>query len=453
MNISNIFGTDGIRDHVGTGLLTLDKLPILGKALATWACDKYQREPHVLLIHDTRISCSFIKAALTSGLLLSPIKLYNGGILPTPAGALIAHYTKLFDCVLIISASHNPWHDNGIKIIDGGTGKLTFDDERVLVERIVHYSLNAPSSNNKGYQTLGQEVIWTTGEDTYCSFVTSLFSSHMLTGKKIILDTANGASYRVAPRIFSVLGAQVITLNNIPNGVNINQACGTQYLDHLQQEVIKNQADMGFAFDGDGDRVIAVNHEGEIKNGDDILALLLAHPEYSTSTKIVGTVMSNQAFEKFLEQQGKQLVRTPVGDKYIVEQLIQQRLLIGGEPSGHIILNPQRPIGDGIITALKLIETLSYSDNWSMRTFAHYPQILINVPVNHKYDLEHPLLADSILQAQSHLTNGRLLVRYSGTEPLLRIMVEDISHHHATQVAHNVAYTICQILEKTFENR
>ena len=261
--------------------------------------------------------------------------------------------------------------------------------------------------------------------------------------KKIVLDVAHGATYRVAEQIFNALGAQTIIINNTPNGTNINHHCGALSPALLQEAVVLSCADAGFAFDGDGDRVIAVNRHGVIKDGDDILALLLQHPAYVHLTTVVGTLMTNCGFETYLTTHNKNLVRTAVGDKFVIEKLEQLNTILGGEQSGHIILKDIINTGDGILVALRVLESLLHSGNWDMETFIKYPQVLINVPVQTKKDLNSSPLYDIISTAQAKLTSGRLLVRFSGTESLLRVMVEAAS----LEGAHAIGLDVAQQLE------
>lgn len=424
----NIFGTDGIRGMVGAEPFLINSLVNIGSAIADWAQEKYGKNPHILLAHDTRISSSFVKSALKSGLLLSPVNIYDGHVLPSPAVSQIINLDNIFNCGIIISASHNPYDDNGIKIVDSKQGKLSPGDEELIT------SLINDTKRLNDYTNLGVEHRTKDFAQDYEQALENVFKPNMMIGKKVILDCAHGATYKIAPSIFKKLGAHCIVLNNNPNGTNINDQCGTLYPAKLQRAVIDHNADIGFAFDGDGDRIVCVNKEGAIKDGDDILALLIHHPDYKATKNIIGTIMTNQGLDVYLKRHNKDLERTPVGDKYIAEYLTTHNLLLGGEPSGHIILNNYLPTGDGIFTALKIIETLLLTDNWDMKTFIKFPQIIINIPVKHKKDLTTPPLSDVIAASSRKLTTGRLIVRYSGTEHLLRIMIEDDDIKHAESI-------------------
>lgn len=423
----NLFGTDGIRATVGKAPFTSKELTQLGHALGLWACQRYSQQPRILLGHDTRHSCSWVKSALQTGLLRHPVIVYDADVLPTPALCKIIKDNNEFDCSIIISASHNPYHDNGIKIVNQA-GKINREDELLIS------SLFRQEQLSDDYSLFGNVTWFTHAQALYQQALQRHFPSNFLHNKKVVLDCANGATTTSALAIFKLFGATVIPLHYQPNGININQACGTLHTQDLQQAIVAHQADIGFAFDGDGDRVIAVNRHGTPRDGDDIMALLLHHPLYADTPHIVSTIMSNQGFEVYVKNQHKQLIRTSVGDKYVAAQLAQDNLLLGGEQSGHIIMRDYLDTGDGIFTALRVMETLLLTNNWDMITFQRYPQILLNIPVTTKQDLTSPPLAALIAQSQSQLHSGRIVVRYSGTENLLRIMVEDDQLHHAQSI-------------------
>ena len=295
------------------------------------------------------------------------------------------------DCSIIISASHNPYDDNGIKIMDSRTGKLALEDE-LMISQLFH-DATVPEI------AMVRSTAPGTATD-YCETIITLFPANFLAGKRIVIDAAHGATYQVAPRIFRALGAELIVINNQPTGYNINEQCGALHPDELVRTVIAEQAALGFAFDGDGDRVVAVNCEGEVCDGDDLLAILAEHPAYAASDTIVGTSMTNEGFVQYLKQQQKKLIRTAVGDKYVAEQLTNNQWLLGGETSGHIILNDIISTGDGILAALRVLEVVQMTGNWSLKTFMHYPQVMINMPVAARKDLASSPLATIIKDAQ-----------------------------------------------------
>lgn len=433
MDIPNLFGTDGIRTTVGTTPFTYHELPQLGRAIAQWAQITYGNNPRILLAHDTRQSCAWVKASLQSGLLLSPVKLYDAGVVTSPVISQLLHYSTDYDCGIIISASHNSYEDNGIKLIDAHSGKLSLEAEKQISE-FFFTPLTPPD-----YTILGSQSFITDAATEYQKHIAPFFRSNFLHGIKIVLDCAHGAAWSLAPQIFTDFGADVISLHNKPNGLNINKQSGAVYPQALQKAVVTHQATLGFAFDGDGDRVVAANKHGQLKNGDDILALLLGHPAYKDEQSVVGTSMTNQGFENYLQKQSKSLIRAQVGDKYVTQGMVKHNLLLGGEPSGHIIARDYLNTGDGIFNALRIIQALQYTGNWEMTTFTKYPQIIINVPVTRKPKLDTEPLASLIASSSAQIKQGRLIVRYSGTEPLLRIMIEEEQFEQAQSIGSQLA--------------
>jgi phosphoglucosamine mutase len=432
-----LFGTDGIRGRVGTPPFDQKNIIELGHAIAQWALEKYGPNPTLLFGQDSRQSGDWIVANLLSALLQYPITVSNAQIIPTPALCRLLQQSSFFDCAIMISASHNPAHDNGIKIVDRATGKLSAQDEAYITAQ---FGLShAPS-----YQAFGRSNYFAQGAQQYAQSIVPLFEKNFLKGITIGLDCANGATYAAAPDLFRQFGANVVAINTESDGATINNNCGSQHPKSLQKLVIKHQLDMAFAFDGDGDRVVGINKDGIIKNGDDMLALLTHHPLYADQPVIVGTVMSNVGLDNFLLTQNKKLVRTSVGDKYIASYLSSHNLLLGGEQSGHIILNDYLPTGDGIVTALRVAQTVLATNNLSMETFTHFPQLIVNIPVSVKRDLKSPEIASIISDHEKLLGHGRLLVRYSGTENLLRIMVEERTNA--------VAQKVCASLTKSLKS-
>jgi phosphoglucosamine mutase len=432
-----------MRARVGSYPFTHETLPVLGRALARWGQEKYGPGCSFLIAGDTRYSRSWIHATLTSGLLRYPVTVYNAHIIPTPALFHIMKDEPTISCGIMISASHNPAEDNGIKLIDSLTGKLSLEDE----ERI-SYLINHPDSISN-YDALGEEIHFAPALQLYQDRLINLFPRDLLNNKTIVLDCANGATSYVVERVFMTLGARTVIINHTPDGYNINKNCGALHPEGLQKAVIEHDAFAGFAFDGDGDRVIAVNGKGELKDGDDILALLLTHPAWKNEHGAVSTIMANQSLEQLVTSQGKQFFRTNVGDKYVLEAMVQHNLALGAEPSGHIIIRDIIPTGDGILVALKVLETLILTGNELMATPPKFPQITINVPIKRKRDLQESPLLEIIKASTSHLnqlTTGRLLVRYSGTEPLIRVMVEAADQEHMKAIAQDLAHKLQQEL-------
>lgn len=429
--IVDLFGTDGIRKTVGQSPFTAHELPLLGWAIGNWLRAKYSDNIEVLIAHDTRQSAAFIKAALKTGLLAHPITIHDAHILPTPAVSRLVQEHATMVCGIIISASHNPYHDNGIKLFDASGNKLSPEDID-QINKLFHEAKNnfVPSYTHFGVEHNAKHL-----RQVYVDSVCKLFAPHFLSGIHITLDCAHGATHYVAPKIFEQLGAHVHTLCTTYNGIDINNQCGSEYPQLTQQAMIEHTSDIGFAFDGDGDRVIAINKMGVIKNGDHILAILLDHPQYTNQSMIVGTEMTNQGLTVYVQQKNKQLLRTPVGDVHVMRRLTQENLLLGGEQSGHIIMRDINNNADGIITALRIMEVILHTSNWDMDTFKPFPQTLINVPISIKKNLNELPLSAIIEQYAAQLdTNSRLLVRYSGTEPIIRVMIEDANETYAQTV-------------------
>lgn len=421
-----LFGTDGIRNKVGTPPLDQQGLFNLGRAIGIWATKKYSHQPRVLLGYDTRQSSWFVNATMQSGLLLHGIQIFDAGVVPTPAICQLVKNSSEFDLGIIIFASHNRHQDNGIKLIDCSSGKLNLSDE-IEISKLYH----AIDTYTISYANLGTTINYSLVYTQYQQTLARYCAPQFLHNIHVVLDCAHGATYQFAHQIFTYFGAKVDLINNSPNGTNINHECGSLFLQPLQQAVAKYNADIGFAFDGDGDRVLVVNKFGQAKNGDDILALLLNHPVYHNQTTIVGTLMSNHGLHAHLRAHNKNLIRVAVGDKFVAEQLEKDNLLLGGEQSGHIIMRDYLSLGDGIFTALRVLETILATDNWSIETFTPFPQVLINIPVTTKKDLSTSALQEIINLHEQQLHQGRLVVRYSGTEPILRVMVEDDDLAHA----------------------
>lgn len=429
--MSNLFGTDGIRNHVGQFPFTTEALPKLGRALALWSQEKYGTDACFLLTRDTRYSGSWVKAGLMQGLLRHPINVYDAGIMPTPGVFHLLNKDTHFTGGIIISASHNPATDNGIKLVDAKTGKLSKTDE-LRISAL----MNEPEAS---VFHLGTETPFFDARLLYRRSITQLFPSDFLAGKTIVLDCANGASSTIAPNVFRDLGATVIAIHNEPDGYNINKNCGATDTRSLEHVVKESNAFMGFAFDGDADRIIAVNKEGIPKDGDDLLAILHTHEDYKKEQAIVGTVMSNQGLALHMKSLGKELLRTDVGDKHVLKELEAKNLSLGGEHSGHIILKNLIKTGDGILVALKVLETVFQTGNELLTSFNRLPQVTLNIPIKVKKSLTEGPLAEYIRHSKQQLPSGRILVRYSGTEPVVRVMAEGEDLEYTTAVAQQLA--------------
>jgi phosphoglucosamine mutase len=428
-----LFGTDGIRGKWGTGILREDSVIQIGKAIASWSFSLSEK-PRILIITDTRESCSIMKACLKVGLLSFPVTVFDGGVAPTPCAFHAFSYGE-FDCAVVISASHNPYYDNGIKILDKFNRKLSVHDEQLL-SALITQSITTP-------QLYGNDVCTYNLREVYYHHAKKYFRPSFLSGLRVVLDCAHGAMSSYAPIIFELFGAEVMSVNNNPSGRNINASVGALYPEVLQRAVLAHSADIGFSFDGDGDRVIACSREGVIKDGDDILSLLAA---YYKSSIIVGTVLSNYGLEDMLARQGKQLIRADVGDKQVLQNMQQTNAWIGGEPSGHIILKEFDYVGDGLLVALKIAQIMIETENYTLNTFEKYPQISINIPALVKKDLASSPFVEVLQHAREQIDRGRIVVRFSGTEPVLRIMIEAIDKQCAQLVGSLLAQKFKELL-------
>lgn len=414
-----LFGTDGIRTRTGKSPLTIEQLPKLGYAIARWAEEKNNDVPHIFLAHDTRSSCHFIKSALKSGLLLHNSKTFDALALPTPTVCFLTRHNKYFNCGIIITASHNPSEYNGIKILDAQGSKIGLQDEKRICE-----IFNETKLDSIEHAHLGNDFRALNPGEPYIDALIKYFDKGFLKGKTIALDCAHGAGSYLYPHIFRLFGANVIAIHAKPNGTNINSNCGSLCPKILQETVVSYKADAGFAFDGDGDRVIAVNNKGQIKDGDDILVLLMDNAKIKNAPALVGTTFSNEGLSAYIATKDKKLIRADVGDKNVMEQLKLHNLPLGGETSGHIIIKDYMDSSDGIFTALSILDTINKNGNWAMDTFTHYPQVLINIPVLQKKDLCCSPMTEIFKKNREEFPASRFVVRYSGTEPLLRILVE-----------------------------
>lgn len=432
-----LFGSEGIRSLIGTFPMTIGALPRLGAAIAKWSIEKNHGNTYILIAHDTRSSCHFVKAALKSGLLLYDTKLFDALALPTPAASLLTRTNKAFSCCIIITAPQHQYLYNGIMILDSQGSKISAADEQQISDYFYSIDLNTLSHDHLGdsYRALnpGEPYI-----DALCSHFEPLF----LKGKTILLDCANGATSSLAPHIFRSFGAHVISINDRPNGTNINKNCGILYPKALQEAVLHHKVDAAFAFDGDGSRILAVNRHGKIKNGDDILALLVDHPTYNHTHALVGTTFSNEGLAKHLESKGKKLIRSDVGETFVSQELTYHKLPLGGEPSGHIIISSYLDSSDGIFAALHVLETMKITKNWDMTTFTHVPQIIMSIPVKQRKDLMKSPLSETIAEYNKALSEGRFVVRYSGTEPCLRILVEAPDKTKAETLINKLAHRL-----------
>ena len=426
--MGNLFGTDGIRGKAGEYPMTEEMAVRVGRAVAVTF--KRPVKPSMIVVgRDTRISGPMLESALVSGICSVGVDASLAGVIPTPGVAFLASSLKA-DAGIVISASHNPYYDNGIKIFNGSGYKLSDQKEAEIEEQV----LNIPSANqNQPAPEAGRVSNESEMFKNYSSFLNNTLPSHLsFRGYKIVLDCANGATCRIAPDLFSELGAQVEALATEPDGKNINDGCGSEHPEGLIERVLKTKADLGLAFDGDGDRLIAVDEKGEVLSGDQILAICAKDLKQKGRLKndlVVSTVMSNMGLGVALQNMGIRHETSKVGDRYVMEKMIASGAILGGENSGHMIFADDHTSGDGILTALKLIDAMqSGNENLSVlrKVMTVYPQVLINVEVHTKPDINTvPAIAGAIKSVDSELgERGRVLVRYSGTQPLCRVMVE-----------------------------
>ena len=430
-----LFGTDGVRGLANRDLtaeLALDLAVAAAHILAEKGEFKGHR-PKAIVGQDSRASGEFLEAAVVAGLASAGIDVYKVGILPTPAIAYLVGESGA-DLGVMISASHNPMPDNGIKFFSRGGGKL--DD---VLESAIEKRLGEPWERPIGKE-VGRVISDESASERYAFHLLSTLKTS-LNGIKVVVDCANGAASEIAPEVYRRTGAQVVAISNKPNGWNINENCGSTHLDNLIETVRLERADLGIAHDGDADRCLAVDAQGNLIDGDFILAILASHWKVST---VVGTVMSNLGFIKALNELGIKVEKTQVGDRYVLEKMLADGHKLGGEQSGHIIMKDFANTGDGILTALHLMQIMAERKE-SLQSLAQvmerFPQVLINVNNVDKSRLNSSVeIAKSISDHQSKLgESGRILVRASGTEPLVRVMVEAVNQDQAMKIANEIA--------------
>ena len=410
------FGTDGIRGPVTS---TMNPLFVTKLGWAAGCVLKEEGISKVFIGKDTRISGYMFESALQAGFISSGMDVTLLGPLPTPGVSFLANSNNQVG--LVISASHNLFEDNGIKFFNKDGQKFSAELEKRIESKLNHDMVAVDSIN------LGKASRMNDAQGRYIEFCKSTFLGLDLTGLSILLDCANGATYSVAPKVFEELGAEVHAIGSSPDGININQNCGSTSPEFLKEEIAKGEYDLGIAFDGDGDRILIVSSNGDILDGDDILYILSQN--LTEGSGVIGTLMTNKALEIHFEENNIDFYRSDVGDKYVLQKLIEKNWLLGGEPSGHIICLDSAPTGDAIIAALKFLDAVK-NDNFSidkiLNNFNKFPQTLINLKVD---DPNNIILSDKfwseVTKIESRLGNdGRVLIRPSGTEPLIRIMVE-----------------------------
>lgn len=440
MKQKKYFGTDGIRGKVGEGFINAEFMLKLG-----WAAGKVlaqHESASVLIGKDTRISGYMLESALEAGFSAAGVNTFLLGPMPTPAIAYLTRSVRA-SAGVVLSASHNPYHDNGIKFFDHHGFKLS-DAVEFAIEEMIDLPMKTVISEDLGKATRMED---TAGR--YIEFCKSTFPAELdLKGLRIVVDCANGATYSVAPKIFHELGAKVIPIANKPNGFNINKSCGATHTDLVRQSVESIKADVGIALDGDGDRVIMVDEKGEIVDGDELLAIIaLCRHQANKPEGIVGTVMSNLGLEQAVRNAGMKFERAQVGDRHVSEKLKACGWQLGGEQSGHIVDLRYTTTGDGIITALQVLCAMRQRGkplSELKKVITKRPQTLINVAVKEKFILsDHPEFIEKIKAMEEQLMGrGRVLLRPSGTEPVVRVMVEGDHAAEVQQVAEQLAEAV-----------
>jgi phosphoglucosamine mutase len=422
-----LFGTDGVRGVAGE-FLTAELALALGRAAAEVSPAD---APQILIVRDTRESGEMLEAALAAGIAAGGGDALLGGVLPTPGASLLVRRYG-FDMAAVVSASHNPYEDNGIKFF-GPEGMKLDDEQEAQIEARLEPS---------GSQRIGRVRELHGAPGDYLRELELRFSGLDLAGRRVLLDCAHGATYRVAPEIFRRLGADVDAVAAEPDGRNINLSCGSTHVEALAARMAGH--DLGFAFDGDGDRVLAVDRDGSVVDGDELLALAALHLRGGgrlPGDGVAVTVMTNYGFHQAMDEAGIEVATTPVGDRHVLAELVRRGWSLGGEQSGHLIDTGFVPAGDGIAAALLTLEALAGADLAARHAMQKLPQLLINVKVRDRESIEAAgLLWDAVAQESERLDGiGRVLVRASGTEPLLRVMVEAPEQARAQEIAQRLA--------------
>ncbi|MDG1134063.1 MAG: phosphoglucosamine mutase [Pseudomonadales bacterium] len=433
------FGTDGIRGRVGAFPITPEFCLRLSWAVGKVFADQEDRRARVLIGKDTRISGYMLESVMQAGLVSAGADVSLLGPMPTPA---IAYLTRTLgaDAGVVISASHNPYYDNGIKFFDRHGSKLSDEIEQQIEAALDTFMVCEDS------ESLGRASRISDAPGRYVEFCKSSVSSDFsLRGMRIVIDCANGATYAVAAKVFEELGADLVVMFADPDGFNINDDCGSTHPENLQQRVIAEGADLGIAFDGDGDRLVMVDHEGSIVDGDEIIFGIAQSRKLNKKLKggVVGTVMSNFGLEKSLEELAIPFLRANVGDRHVLELMKKKKWVIGGEPSGHILTMDLTTTGDAIVAALQVLVSMQADANGAkslkelVAGMHKVPQILLNVKVESPGLVAQSEQMQSAIEAQGKVLEGRgrVLVRASGTEPLLRVMVEGDSESEVKQIA------------------
>ena len=445
-----LFGTDGIRGKANIYPMVGEVAMALGRAVTTYfQKTKKGHTPVIIIGKDTRLSCYMIEQAFASGVCSQGGRAILTGPLPTPGVAFVTSSMRA-DAGVMISASHNPYYDNGIKIFDADGNKLP-DEVELELERMI---LDPDLVERKTESSLGRAQRLDEVVGRYIVKVKSAFPSSLsLEGTRLVVDCAHGAAYKVAPMVFRELGAEVIALGVSPNGANINHESGALHPENCAEAVVQYRADLGICLDGDADRIVIINGNGDVLNGDHLIGIcgryLHETKQLGKANEVVGTVMSNLGLENYFKKHNVNFYRTAVGDRYIVERMNRSSAVFGGEPSGHVIFREHSTTGDGILSALKFIEALKFFQKPFKELIAEiklYPQLLKNVMVKEKVPFESSAVIQSKLKEINEFFSdkGRVLLRYSGTEPKARVMVEGENEQHV----HDKCAELAELIKK-----
>lgn len=443
-----LFGTDGVRGCANTYPMTVEVALALGKAAGKIFRRHYGKH-RVVIGKDTRLSCYMFENALIAGLCSMGIDTLMLGPVPTPAVAFITRAYRA-DAGIMISASHNPYYDNGIKFFSSEGFKLPDTMEREIEELVQNDDFidSLPADHDIGKNTKISDA-----DGRYIEFVKSTFPRRAsLKNLRIVLDCANGAAYRVAPLVFQELDAKVYTYYDKPNGLNINQKCGSLHPEIMQKAILEHRADLGIGLDGDADRVIMVDENAQIVDGDTILAICAKDMKKRgrlQNNKVVATIMSNLGLIKAMENLDIEVIQSKVGDRYVIQDMLEHQAVLGGEQSGHLIFLDHNTTGDGLVCALQVLRIMIETDSKLSDLAAivkRYPQSLVNVRVSEKVSIEKMARVHKMIQrVEKQLADkGRVLVRYSGTENICRVMVEGEQHTQVRQFAHGIADLVKQ---------
>lgn len=443
--MGKLFGTDGVRG-IANIELTADLAYKIGRAGAYVLAGELQHKPVIIIGKDTRLSCDMLEAALIAGICSVGADVIRAGVIPTPG---VAYLTRLYNCDagVVISASHNSFEFNGIKFFNGQGYKLS-DAIEEEIEAIILGDAKEPESVT--HEKIGHCIEKGNCAEDYAKYLISL--GKKMKDKKIALDCANGASYKIAQRVFSELGAEVLAIGNTPDGVNINKDCGSTHIEALKAFVAEKGADIGFAFDGDADRFLAIDENGEIVDGDKVLMICgiqLKKEGKLKNNTIVGTIMSNLGFDLAGRENEINIVRTKVGDRYVLEEMLDKGYILGGEQSGHVIFLEHNTTGDGIMTAVNILNVMMTTEkplSELSKCMKSYPQVIVNAKVSNERKATYnddPVIAKAISDLEKVFEgNGRVVIRPSGTEPLVRVMIEGDDQKFIEKKAREIAKLI-----------